>query len=268
MIEKNVNAVMPAIPQAVIMIVIGCLIALGAVYAFRQFLLQRDDRMLILLVSGLTLTLEEGLACFLIHCQHAPVGMYELYYAFGVDVPIWIAELYVLFFGVGGYVLLKVFSKNPSAKVFWPVWLYLAVSEGVFEVYAVHVGMLCYYGAQPLLVYGFPSYMGIVNASQAMAFVLFARIWFAITKGLMRWTLVLISAPTAMGIFCCMILPAAMGIDAGHHYAALSGALITVALALAVASLALAGMRRVARVEANGQQIFFEPMLPTVAASQ
>lgn len=251
-IAKPVAAVMPAMPQLVIMAAIGVCIVLALIYALR-LLTKGDDRMLILMLAGLALTLEEGLACFLIKVDHSPVGMYEAYQAFGVHVPWWMAELYTLFFGLGGYLMLKAFGTRASGKAFWGTWLYLAVSEGAFEVYATHIGMLTYYGPQPMMVGGFPAYMGIVNASQALAFVLVARVWFATFNGAARWLLVPAAPLMAAGVFTLMILPVASGLDSGNLTYAWAGAVATVGIATLVAGLALRGLRRIARVEATGQ---------------
>jgi hypothetical protein len=251
-IAKPVGAVMPATPQLVIMIALGVAVVLSLVYALR-LVSKGDDRMLVLMVAGLVLTLEEALACFLIKVDHSPVGQFEAFHAFGVHVPLWMAELYTVFFGLGGYLMLRSFGRGASNMAFWGTWLYLVVSEGAFEVYATHLGMLTYYGPQPMMVGGFPAYMGIVNASQAMAFVLIARIWFAMAQGPARWLLVPASPVVAAGVFTLMILPLASGLDSGNFTYAWAGALATVGLSTLVAGLALKGLRRIARIEATGR---------------
>jgi type IV secretory pathway TrbD component len=250
-ISKPIAAVMPAVPQLVIMASLGVLVVLSLIYALR-LLAKGDDRMLILMFAGLALTLEEGLACFLIKVDHSPIGMYEAYQAFGVHIPLWMAELYTVFFGLGGYLMLKAFGTGASNKAFWGTWLYLAVSEGAFEVYATHIGMLTYYGPQPMMIGGFPAYMGIVNATQALAFVLVARVWFATFNGASRWLLVPAAPLLAPGVFVMMILPLASGLDSGNFTYALTGAVATICIATLIAGLALRGLRRIARIEATG----------------
>ncbi|MWV27762.1 hypothetical protein [Aurantiacibacter rhizosphaerae] len=251
-IPKPVDAVMPAMPQMVIMVILGVLVVLSLIYALRM-LSKGDNRMLILMFAGLFLTLEEGLAAFLIKVDHSPVGQYEAFEAFGVHVPWWMALLYIVFFGLGGYLMLKSFGTGVSGKAFWGTWLYLVVSEGAFEVYATHIGMLTYYGPQPMMIGGFPAYMGLVNATQALAFVLVARIWFATFQGGTRWLLVPLAPLIAPGVFVFMILPLASGLDSGNYAYAWAGAIASCIIATSLAALALRGLRRIARIEGKGQ---------------
>jgi len=261
-IPKPVDAVMPAMPQLVIMIILGVLAVLSLLYALR-LLAKGDDRMLILMLAGLALTLEEALACFLIKVDHSPVGQIAAFQGFGVHVPLWMAGLYTVFFGLGGYLMLKAFSKGASNRAFWGSWLYLVVSEGAFEIYATHIGMLTYYGPQPMMIGGFPAYMGVVNASQAMAFVLVARIWFAMMQGPSRWLIVPAAPIVSAGVFTFMILPLASGLDSGNFTYAWAGALASIAIATLLAGIVLRTLRRIARIEAAGHSFALAGTAPS-----
>ncbi|MDB5971491.1 MAG: hypothetical protein JWQ90_3941 [Hydrocarboniphaga sp.] len=243
-ISRPASAVMPALPQDVMVLLFGALIVAALTWALRLALGRGDDRLLILSGCGAMAALLEGFACYLIQCYHAPVGEYRVYRAFDTDVPLWLAEVYVLFFGAAVHLFLRTFSKKPTAATFWSGFAVIGIGEGLFEMYGIHQGMFLYYGTQPLPILGFPLHLGFVNPALAMTFAAIAGTWFRFARGGARYLLIPLTPLLLCGLYASVITPVAAGLHRASATLALEGAVCTIAAALAMSLLAYWTLQR------------------------
>lgn len=246
-IDKPIAALMPAMPQRVMVLVFGVLILLCLGWAIWLALRRRDQRLLILLGCGVIAAALEGFACYLIQCYHSPVGMYPVYQAFDVYVPLWLAEVYVLFFGAASYVFNSQFARKPSAILFWASFVAVGVCEGAFEVYGIHAGMFLYYGYQPMTIGGFPLHLGFVNPTLALGFACIAQAWFRHVRGPKRYLLIPLTVPALVGLYAAMVMPVAAGLFAVDPDASMRGAVFTILIALSLSLLAYKSLRLLQR---------------------
>lgn len=226
---------MPGLAQDIMVAGFGIAIA-ALLLAALVLALRRDDaRLLILLLSGGAASLLESFACSLIRCHHAVEGSYVVYEAFDVHTPLWLAEVYVIFFGGAGYGLLRMFENHPSPQKFALFLALTGVGEGLFEMYCIHLGMFGYYGRQPFTILGFPWHLGFVNPALAAAFTLAAAFWFRKVQGLRRFYLPLIIPPLMIGVYASMVTLEAAGLYADHAALTQAGGVAAAALALLIA---------------------------------
>lgn len=226
---------MPALPQDIMVAVFGVLIVLALIWALRLWLRQGDDRALILMGCGAAAATLEGFACHLIQCHHSEVGIYQVYEAFGIHVPLWLAEVYVLFFGAATYVFITQFARRPSARLFWWSFVLTGVGEGLFEMYGIGLGMWAYWGVQPTPILGFPLHLGFVNPTLAVVLAAVAAAWFQQVRGAARWALILLTPFLMTGLYAALIVPVATGLHAQDAALAQGGALLTMGMSLVVA---------------------------------
>ena len=114
------SAVMPALSQDIMVLLFGALLVMAIAWAVRVKIRERDDRAIILLGCEVAACLLEGFACYLTQCYHSPIGEYRVNRAFDTDVPLWLAEVYVLLFGAAAYFLQKKSCVRQRWAVFAP----------------------------------------------------------------------------------------------------------------------------------------------------
>jgi hypothetical protein len=233
-----IDMVMPALPQniaiAVLSVVIICMVIHGLVLKSRT----GDGRLLILLACGAAASLLEGFACHLINCWHSAVGEVEVYEAYGIHVPLWLAQLYVIFFGGMSYYFIKSFIKSPSPLLFWGFFVIVGLLEGTGEMVGIALGMFVYFGEQPLPIFGFPMYLGFLNPSQALVFTCVACLWFKYVKGPFRLLLILFTPILLAGVYAALTFPIAGFLYRGNDGMAVMGSIITMLLSVSLAALA------------------------------
>jgi hypothetical protein len=238
------QAIMPALPQNISVGAGAVVIALLLVYALLRVSKHHDPRLLIMLVGGVFSCLMEGFACYLIHCYHSEVGQYMVYQAFGIHVPLWLAEVYIIFFGGATYFLQELFTHRPSAGLFWGLFAAIGICEGTFEMYTHYLGMFQYWGPQPLPIFGFPLYLGFVNAAEPMCFAFLACLWFREVKSAARYLLPLLTAPILIAIYGMLVVAPAAGIFAGSDSLMVGGTFVTIILAITIAAMSFQGFVR------------------------
>jgi len=241
---RPTGAVMPFVPQIVMIAIFGIVAAAFMVWATRQAFGKGDHRPLILFGAGITAVLLEGFACFLMQCYHSPVGQYTVYSAFDVDVPLWLAEVYILFFGMTVFLMVERFSRPFSLVTFWGIFALIGIAEAAFEMYGIHVGMFRYYGAQPLPLLGFPFYLAFVNGAQAVIFTAVVALWFRFTQGAIRYLLIPLTPIFLWGVYAALVTPFAAGLRSAVPDFAVAGSLVATAEALALSSLAFWTLKR------------------------
>lgn len=202
-----VDAVMPALPQTVLIVLFGILIAAALVHALILIRRDGDHRLLVMLGCGAAASLLEGFACHLIQCWHSAVGMVEVYESFDIHVPLWLAELYVLFFGAMPYYFFKYFAKSPTPGFFWGFALIVGVIEGIAEMVCIRLGIHAYWGTQPLAIFGFPLYLGFINPILALATSLIGALWFQAVQGVRRYLLIVLTPPVMAALYGGLTYP-------------------------------------------------------------
>lgn len=234
-----VEMTMPALTQTVLIAVFGSLVLLALVHALLLIRREGDHRLLVMLGCGAAASLLEGFACHLIRCWHAPLGMIEVYESFQIHVPLWLALLYVLFFGAMPYYFLKNFARRPTPGFFWRSFALIGVSEGIGEMVTIHLGTHVYHGLQPLPVFGFPLYLGFLNPACAMLTALLAAHWFASVQGACRYALIVLTPPLTAASYAGLTFPTIGFIHAAAPTAMLIGSLATMLLSLLAAGFVL-----------------------------
>lgn len=238
------DMIMPAMTQAVLIVVFGVLLFAAFCHAVLLIRREQDHRLMVMLGCGAAAALLEGFACHLIRCYHAPHGMVEVYEAFQIHVPLWLAELYALFFGAMPYYFLKAFARNPSAGFFWRSFVLVGISEGIGEMVTIHLGTHIYHGVQPLPIFGFPLYLGFLNPGCAMVTALVAAHWFNAVHGSRRYLLIVLTPPILAAVYAGLTFPTIGFIHAGAATAMVIGSLVTIALALLVSAFVLRQLPR------------------------
>jgi hypothetical protein len=243
---QHADAVMPALTQMILIGMIGTLVLFTFIDALRRIFREQDHRLMVMLGCGAAASLFEGFACHLIRCWHSPQGMVVVYERFGIHVPLWLALLYVLFFGAMPYYFLKSFSRKPTMGFFWRTYATIAISESIGEMVTIHLGTHRYWGPQPLPVFGFPLYLGSLNVGCAMATTLIAAQWFDAVRGARRYALIVLTPPVIAGVYSGLTFPTIGFIHAQEPVAMLLGSLGTIVLALLVSGFALRQLPRFA----------------------
>jgi hypothetical protein len=238
----TIEPIMPSAPQDATIFLLAAIIVAVLVHAI-TLKLKGDPRLLILLGCGATGTLLEGFACHLINCYHSPVGMYEIYKAFGIHVPLWMAELYVLFFGALPYYFFERLRKVPTSRYYWWFFFIVAASEGMGEMLDIHLGMFTYRGTQPLPILGFPIYLGFINATQTIVFAWIAVLWFENVRGPLSYLLILLAPALLTATFSGLTFPTVGFIYGGHLETMVIGSIGSIILSLSLAALSYRGLR-------------------------
>ena len=232
------DAVMPSLPQDIAVVVLGVVIGAMLLHGFALLRRDGDNRLLVLLGSGAAASLLEGFACHLINCWHSAVGIREVYVAFGIHVPLWLAELYVVFFGGMSYYFLRGFVKSASfATLFWSFFIVVGMLEGGGEMIGIALGMFVYHGAQPLPIFGFPLYLGFINPAQALAFTAVACLWFKHVKGGARYLLIPLTPVLLAGVYAGLTYPTASFLFAANHGLSVAGSIASMILSVLLAAL-------------------------------
>lgn len=234
-----VDKVMPTLTQSALIAVFGVLALAAFIHAVLLIRREGDQRLMVMLGCGAASMLLEGFACHLIHCWHSALGIIEVYEAFRIHVPLWLAELYVLFYGAMPYYFLKNFARRPTRRFFWWSFAVIGISEGIGEMVTIHLGTHTYYGLQPLPIFGFPLYLGLANPAGAMAMALIAACWFDAVQGGKRYLLILLTPPTVAAVHAGLTFPTIAFIHAGAPTAMIVGSLGTIVLSLLLAALVL-----------------------------
>lgn len=224
--------IMPERAQATLIVIASVFIAVAIARAFYLLRRENDERLLIMIGCGAAASLLEGFACHLIQCYHSPVGMIEVYEVFNIHVPLWLALVYVLFFGVTPYLFLKSFSRSPKASTLWRTYLIVGLTEGFGEMLAIHLGTHTYHGAQPLSIFGFPIYLGFLNSSLMLITALIAAHWFDAVRGTRRYGLIVLTPPIMAAVYAGLTFPTIAFLHEGDRTLSNIGSLGTIVLSL------------------------------------
>lgn len=239
-----VDAVMPALTQSVLIAVFGVMVLASFVHALLLIRRDGDHRLMVMLGCGAAAALLEGFACHLIRCYHSPHGMVQVYEAFQIHVPLWLAELYVLFFGAMPYYFLRNFARTPTAVFFWRSFIGIGIAEGIGEMVTIHLGTHVYYGVQPLQIFGFPAYLGFLNPACAMAVALIAAYWFDAVRGARRYLLIVLTPPLVAAVYSGLSFPTIAFIHEGAATAMVLGSIATMLLCVLLAGFVLRSLPR------------------------
>lgn len=237
--EQPVGHIMPSAPQNAIIAACLILIAIALIYAIILAARQRDNKLLVILFASAAGISLEAFACYLIKCYYPEVNNIEAYTAFGIHVPLYLALMYLIVFGLFAFFFEARFSQSPSPALFWGGFAFVSISEGLFEIYATHVGLLSYWGAQGVMIGGFPAHLGFVNPSLALGFTAYMALGLRLLNGGARWLLVPLAVPFMVGFYAAMVMPAAAGLYTQDVGLAMFGQAVTVVLALALSTISL-----------------------------
>lgn len=92
-------------------------------------------------------------------------------------VPWFGVGVYMSFFGGTAFILARKIQQGIKAKQIWKLFIFVAVTEAIWEPLPIAFGIWSYYGPQPFEVLGYPLWWAPVNAvSMVLPGVLIAKV--------------------------------------------------------------------------------------------
>ncbi|MHB8690066.1 MAG: hypothetical protein ACYDHH_02360 [Solirubrobacteraceae bacterium] len=171
------HAVVPATAQTVADLCWGALALIAIVYAIVEWRRTQSLLPIILILGGAIAYLNEPIVDVLGLCWHPRVHQQHLLSTFG-PLPLWGLFAYVVFFGAGPYIVLKLLRRGITRRQFWyGVAGLMAVNLGI-EIPLLPTHLYLYYGYHqpPMTVAHLPLYWLFLNVGGPLlaATVLFA----------------------------------------------------------------------------------------------
>ena len=215
-----VDAVMPAAAQSAAEIVTAGLTLALLVWGLRNVLVRRDARLLILMLAGMIAVGMEVHAMNIWRFYYAPVGQNNLYVGLGRPVPVFLAFVYSLYFGLVAFLYLKFTDGSWSAARYWKIIVTITVIEAVMEIIFIHFDLWGYYDVQPFTLFGFPIHVAFSSACMCVLYGEIQRIWFANVTGIRQYQMLVFGPMILLGVLTAFVYPVYFAFESHQGLAA------------------------------------------------
>jgi hypothetical protein len=209
------HAVVPATAQAVADLCWGALALIAIVYAIVEWRRTRSLLPMILILGGAIAYLNEPIVDVLGLCWHPRIHQQHVLSTFG-PLPLWGLFAYIVFFGAGPYIVLKLLRRGITRRQFWyGVAGLMAVNLGI-EIPLLPTHLYLYYGYHqpPMTVAHLPLYWLFLNVGGPL---LAATVLFAAERHLSGRSLLTAAALIPMTTYAAFSLAAGWPIFSALH---------------------------------------------------
>jgi len=250
--DYPMDSVMPSAGQsgAEILTLLLTLAAIG--WGVRNILVKRDARLLVLMLAGLISVIMETHAMHLWRFFYPPKGQHVLYFALGQPVPVFLAFVYSLYFGLVAYFYLLLTGGGWSIRKFVKSIILITLVEAPMEMFFIHFGLWGYYADQPFTVLGFPLHVAFTSACMCVLYGEIQRVWFHYVQGWRQFAMLALGPMTLIGVLTAYVYPVyfAFSLPSGSNATEI-GSLLSMGLSLFASYVGVKALSRVWTVQGN-----------------
>lgn len=160
--QPPVDMTVPETTEAVITVVLGCIVAAVFVGTLVYWRRTGSPLALILTLGGVLCSFNEPLVDTIGHVWF-PQDSIMTWEFFGRGVPLWVVFSYTLFFGTAAFIQVTVMRSNISRKTVWIGMVVFWVANMCLEIPILLMDVYQYYGDQPFEIGGFPIAWATIN---------------------------------------------------------------------------------------------------------
>jgi len=157
--------------------------------------------------------------------------------AFGMKQPLFEFIGYALYFGLGGYVMMRALEVGKGSRAVIGIAVIFGIADLLYELPFLAAGMYTYYGYQPFAIHTFPMHWLVMNASVPVVtgFIMYCAKKLPRT-GRERTLAVFMAPALGAGALFIPMVPVAIAMHSDAGEIALQGASL-LAIAICIAAL-------------------------------
>ena len=159
-----IDMVMPETPNLVFTVLNFVVLGIVAAMLLRSSFRQWTPIPILFLVGGMLAYVTEPFFDMMVGAWYPQHGTDSFLRAFNVRVPVWVIGPWGFYIGGQAYLVYMKFFHGMRSDWLWKMFPIFWITNVMFEIPGLQLGVYTYYGPQAFKIGGFPLWMGVANA--------------------------------------------------------------------------------------------------------